>query len=71
MRLEAAGHPTVLVATASFAALARQAAEAYGFPDARRIAVVEHPLGGISEPEVTGRAERAVDAVLELLTGER
>jgi len=70
VRLEAAGHPTVLVATASFAALARQAAEAYGFPDAR-IAVVEHPLGGISEQDVTVQAERAVDAVLELLTGER
>lgn len=67
MRLEAAGHPTVLVATASFAALARQAADAYGFADAR-IAVVEHPLGGISERDVTVRAERVVDTVLELLT---
>jgi hypothetical protein len=67
VRLEAAGRPTVLVATASFAGLARRAADAYGFPDAR-IAVVEHPLGGISEHDVTVRAERAVDTVLELLT---
>ena len=70
MRLEAAGHPTVLVATASFAALARQAADAYGFPDAS-IVVVEHPLGGIGEDDVIARAERAVDAVLERLTGSR
>jgi hypothetical protein len=70
VRLEAAGHPTVLVATASFAALARQAADAYGFPDAR-IVVVEHPLGGIGEDDVIARAERAVDAVLERLTGSR
>ena len=58
------------MATASFAALARQAADAYGFPDAR-IVVVEHPLGGISEDAVLARADRAVDAVLELVTGTR
>jgi phosphoserine phosphatase len=70
VRLEAAGVPTVLVATASFAALARQVADSYGLPQAR-IAVVEHPLGGILEADVVDRAERVVDEVLSLVTGDR
>jgi hypothetical protein len=60
----------VLVATTSFAALARQVADAYGLPDAR-IAVVEHPLGGAREADVVDRAERVVDEVLSLLMGDR
>lgn len=70
MRLEAAGVPTVLVATASFVALARQVADAYGLPQAR-IAVVEHPLGGILGADVVDRAEHVVDEVLALVTGAR
>jgi hypothetical protein len=70
VRLEAAGVATVLVATTSFAALARQVADAYGLPDAR-IAVVEHPLGGIADVDVVARAERVVDEVLALVTGDR
>ena len=68
MRLEAAGVPTVAVATTAFAALARQTAAAYGLAEAR-IAVVSHPLGGISVAEVTAKADEAVEAVLGLLTG--
>ena len=68
MRLEAAGRPTVLVATTAFAALARQVAAASGLP-AARIAVVAHPLGGIGEAAVTTRVDEAVEAVLALLTG--
>lgn len=56
------------MATSSFAALARQVAAAYGRPDAR-IAVVQHPLGGISEDDVLARADSAVESVLGLLTG--
>jgi len=70
VRLEAAGVATVLVATTSFAALARQVAAADGLPDAR-IAVVDHPLGGIGEADVVARAERAVDVVLALVTRDR
>jgi hypothetical protein len=68
VRLEAAGRPTVLVATTAFAALARQVAAACGLPTAR-IAVVTHPLGGIAAADVTSRADEAVEAVLGLLTG--
>jgi len=57
-----------VVATSSFAALARQIAETYELPQARLV-VVEHPLGGISEDDVRARAESVVDDVLALLTG--
>ena len=60
----------MLVATTSFAALARQVADAYGLPEAR-IAVVEHPLDGAREADVVDRAERVVDEVLSLLMGDR
>jgi hypothetical protein len=70
VRLEAAGVPTVLVATASFAGLARQVADSYGLPQAR-LAVVEHPLGGIAVADVIDRAEHVVDEVLALVTGRR
>ncbi len=68
MRLEAAGVPTVVVATSAFAALAHQTADAYGLPEAR-IAVVPHPLGGIATAEVRSKADEAVEVVLGLLTG--
>jgi hypothetical protein len=68
VRLEAAGVPTVAVATSAFAALAHQTADAYGLPGAR-IAVVSHPLGGIGAAEVTAKADAAVETVLGLLTG--
>jgi hypothetical protein len=59
------GRPTVVVATAAFAALAREEAVAQGLPDAR-IAVVPHPLGGVSDDVLLARADAAVDAVLAL-----
>jgi hypothetical protein len=68
VRLEAAGIPTVVVATSAFAALAHQTADAYGMPRAR-IAVVPHPLGGIATSEVLSKADDAVETVLGLLTG--
>jgi hypothetical protein len=67
VRLEAAGHPTVLLATSSFAGLAHQVAEASGLT-AARIAVVPHPLGGIDDAAVVARADAAVESVLALLT---
>jgi hypothetical protein len=70
VRLEAAGVATVLVATTSFVDLARRVADAYGLGGAR-IAVVDHPLGGIVEADVVARAERAIDRVLALVTRPR
>ena len=58
----------MLIATDEFAALARVAARAQGLPDAR-IATVAHPIGGITDEALRGRAESAVDEVLTILTG--
>ena len=57
-----------MVATTSFAELARRVADQFAFPSAR-IAVVEHPLGGTAEAGVIDRADGAVETVLALLTG--
>ena len=56
-----------MVATTSFAHLARGAANHMAFPDIR-IAVVQHPLGGVDEVGVIARADGAVEQVLALLT---
>ena len=61
------GRPTILLATARFADFARESALGYGLPQAR-IAVVEHPLGGIAEAQVVARADAVVEEVVRLLT---
>lgn len=66
--MERRGVPAVLLATEPFVPLAESQSEAYGLPDAR-LAVIEHPLGGISATDVEARAESVVDDVLRLLVG--
>jgi len=56
----------VVVATTAFEALAGEAAQAYGLPEAR-VAIVEHPIGGVGEAPLLARAEVLVDGVLALL----
>ena len=70
MKLEAAGRPTVVIATDRFASLALRAAGGYGL-DAARIAVVPHPIGGATDDELRRVAVRAVGEVMGLLTGAR
>ena len=70
MKLEAAGRPTVVIATERFASLALRAARGYGL-DSARIAVVPHPIGGAPDEELRSVAARAVDEVMGLLTGAR
>jgi hypothetical protein len=65
VQLEAGGRPTVVVATTAFEPLARTVAARAHLPDAR-IAVIEHPLGAISEAEVLARADAVVDEVIAL-----
>jgi hypothetical protein len=57
-----------VVTTTSFAHLARGAADHLALPDAR-IAVVQHPLGGVDEAGIIARADSAVEHTLALLTG--
>jgi len=56
----------VVVTTTAFEGLTRAVADRARL-DAR-IAVVEHPLGGIPESEVLARADAAVEQVLALFT---
>ena len=55
-----------MVTTTAFEGLTRAVADRARL-DAR-IAVVEHPLGGIPESEVLARADAAVEQVLALFT---
>lgn len=56
-----------MVATTAFEVLARTVAVRAHLPDAR-IAVIEHPLGAITDAEVVARAEAVVDEVIDLFT---
>lgn len=56
------------MATTGFESLAAGVAETLDLPDLRIVAV-EHPLGGLDEAAVIGRAEEAVEPTLRLLTG--
>jgi len=58
----------VVVATRDFESLAREEARAQGLLDAR-IAVVPHPIGGVSADALRARADAVVDEVLDLFCG--
>ncbi len=55
-----------MIATDEFTALAIEAARSQGLPDAR-IVTVAHPIGGVGDEELRGRAEAAVEVVLSVL----
>ena len=57
----------MVVATESFARLARQEAEAQGVPGAR-VAVVPHPMGGTKRSMLESRADAVVDQIIGLFT---
>ena len=58
--------PCVLVLTDVFVNIAHHSGTRLGLPEPR-MAVIEHPLGGLSEEAVRARAATAVDAVLRAL----
>jgi hypothetical protein len=57
----------VVVATAAFADLAREAARDLGIPEAR-IATVVHPIGGVDEEVLRDRADGAIEEIVSLLS---
>jgi hypothetical protein len=67
VQLEAGGVPTVVLVTEPFAELAAYSAHTEALPQAR-IAVIEHPLGGVGRDAVTAKAHAAVETVLGLLS---
>ena len=58
----------MVIATEEFVALARDAARSQGLP-AARIATVPHPIGGVGEEILRGRADSAVESVVALFSG--
>ena len=63
MKLEAAGRPTVLVATGALRELADQTAHDLGLDDLRVVSVA-HPIGGVDADEIRRRADAVVDEVM-------
>ena len=58
----------MVLATDEFADLARQSARDSGLGGAR-IATVAHPIGGVSDQGLRGRADAAVDEIVSLFLG--
>jgi hypothetical protein len=67
VHLEASGIPTVVLVTEPFAELAQYSAHTEALPQAR-IAVIDHPLGGVGPDAVIAKASGAVETVLGLLS---
>lgn len=59
--------PTVVVTTTKFVTLAELTRKQLRMPSLR-LAVVEHPLGGIASDQVDQRADGIVDDVIGLLS---
>jgi hypothetical protein len=66
--LEKRGKPAIVISTEAFLPLARAEAAAYGVPDLR-IVSIPHPLAGVSDAELEGRAARAAAGIKALLLG--
>ena len=66
--LEAAGIPTVFVASEPFASAARTQSEVLGMPDLPRV-LVGHPIQDRTDEEMVALADAAVDEVLSCLSG--
>ncbi len=61
--IEKLGTPTLTLATTQFVELARATARAKGVPDVA-IAVLPHPVGGIVEAEIRGKARAAIEQIV-------
>ncbi|MBW2267446.1 MAG: hypothetical protein JRH16_02630 [Deltaproteobacteria bacterium] len=51
-----------MIATRHFEQLARELGELKGF--APRVAVIEHPLGGVTQDEVDSRARQVIESII-------
>ena len=59
--------PTVTICSSEFVALGRAEAEALGMP-ALPLAIIKHPLGGLSADQVQQRAASVLNTVEQLCT---
>jgi len=70
IELEKLGHPSVVVATTQFEAIAKAMSSHFGLPNARTL-VLPHPFGGTDPAMLMNWADAAVDDAIALLTGRR
>jgi hypothetical protein len=68
VELRRRGVAGVVICSESFLGLAQGQAQNLGDPDLP-LAVIAHPLGGLVEDEVRGRAAQAVPGILAVLRG--
>ena len=66
--LESLGVPAAVVVTTTFVHEARVQREALGMNDIVPV-VIEHPLSSLSDEEIRGRAEQALDQVIGVWQG--
>jgi hypothetical protein len=64
--IEQRGKPAAVICTEQFASSARMTAQTFGM-DGYPFAQILHPIGRVSEKELTERAEAAFPQVLALL----
>jgi hypothetical protein len=60
------GRSAAVICSAPFVQLAKAQARVFGAPDLP-LMVIPHPLGGISQEEIHGRAHHAVPQLMELI----
>ncbi|ODU04266.1 MAG: hypothetical protein ABS81_10985 [Pseudonocardia sp. SCN 72-86] len=60
--------PVLLFCTTPFTPMAKAITEGKGLPDLR-IIEMDHPLGGLTDPEITERFEQVIDTVFRHLEG--
>jgi len=65
--MEKRGIPTVTICSDMFVRLAKILSASKGL-SSLPLVVIPHPLGGITPQEVGGKADKAVDGVVRLLT---
>jgi hypothetical protein len=64
------GVSAIVVCSTPFSKLAMAQARTFGVPDLPMV-VIPHPLGGLSDEEIRGRADHAVAQVVELIEAMR
>ena len=64
--IEQRGKAAAVICTEQFLSSARMTAQTFGM-DGYPVAIIQHPIGRVSDPELAERAEIAFPQVVELL----
>jgi hypothetical protein len=65
--IEQRGKPAAVICTEQFITSARMTAQTFGM-DGYPVAVIQHPIGRVSDSELEERAKAAFPQVVDLLT---